>query len=421
MCSLSTDDASEGTARTPARRPAPTRFLHADLDAFYASVEQRDDPALRGRQVIVGHGVVLAASYEARAYGVRTAMNGAQACRMCPEPVVVAPRMAAYSEASRRVFEVFGDTTPLVEGISIDEAFLDVGGLRRVAGEPREIAARLRARVRDEVGLPLSVGIASTKFLAKVASAHCKPDGLLDVPAGGELAFLHPLPVRRIWGVGRVTEEVLHGRGVHTVGELAAVPLPALETWLGSASARHLHALAHNRDPRRVVTGRRRASVGAQRALGRRAVSRAEAEVVLLELVDRVTRRLRAGERLARTVAIGWRDHGMGGHSHSHSLAHPTNATAEVLGAARTLLAHEWPTVERRGLGLLSVTLANLEGVGAVQLGLDFSGRDPSRLDNAVDAVRARFGTSALTRGALVGDNATEVPLLPDELPGSPD
>jgi DNA polymerase-4 len=150
-------------------------------------------------------------------------------------------------------------------------------------------------------------------------------------------------------------------------------------------------------------------------------VSRAEAEVVLLELVDRVTRRLRAGERLARTVAIGWRDHGMGGHSHSHSLAHPTNATAEVLGAARTLLAHEWPTVERRGLGLLCVTLANLEGVGAVQLGLDFSGRDPSRLDNAVDAVRARFGTSALTRGALVGDNATEVPLLPDELPGSPD
>ena len=177
---------------------------------------------------------------------------------MCPEPVVVAPRMAAYSEASRRVFEVFGDTTPLVEGISIDEAFLDVGGLRRVAGEPREIAARLRARVRDEVGLPLSVGIASTKFLAKVASAHCKPDGLLDVPAGGELAFLHPLPVRRIWGVGRVTEEVLHGRGVHTVGELAAVPLPALETWLGSASARHLHALGAQ--PRPPTRGDRSAS-----------------------------------------------------------------------------------------------------------------------------------------------------------------
>jgi DNA polymerase-4 len=420
MCSLIADDASLGNARQPMAGPAPACFLHADLDAFYASVEQRDDPALRGRQVIVGHGVVLAASYEARAHGVRTAMNGTQACRMCPDPVVVAPRMAAYSEASRRVFEVFADTTPLVEGISIDEAFLDVGGLRRVAGAPREIAARLRERVRDEVGLPLSVGIASTKFLAKVASAHCKPDGLLEVPAGGELAFLHPLPVRRIWGVGRVTEQVLNDRGVRTVGELAAVPLPTLEAWLGPASARHLHALAHNRDPRRVVTGRRRASVGAQRALGRRAMSRGEAEVVVLELVDRVTRRLRAGERLARTVEIGWRDHDMGGHSHSHTLTHPTDGTAEVLTAARALLDHEWPTIERRGLGLLSVTLANLDDARAVQLGLDFSGRDPGRLDATVDAVRARFGTAALTRGALVGRRGIEVPLLPDELPGQP-
>lgn len=416
MCSMSV----RPDTPDPAPVGRPTRFLHADLDAFYASVEQRDDPALRGRQVIVGHGVVLAASYEARAFGVRTAMNGRQACRMCPDPVVVPPRMAAYSEASRQVFEIFRDTSPLVEGISIDEAFLDVSGLRRTSGEPGAIAGRLRARVRDEVGLPLSVGIASTKFLAKVASAHCKPDGLLEVPAGGELDFLHPLPVRRIWGVGRVTEQLLADRGVRTVGELAEVPLPALESWLGPASAGHLHALAHNRDPRPVLTGRRRASVGAQRALGRRAMSREEAEVVLLELVDRVTRRLRAGRRLGRTVSIGWRDHDMGGHSRSRTLAHPTDATAEVLSAARALLAQEWPAVQRGGLKLLSLTVAHLEDAEAVQLGLDFSGRDRSRLDTTVDAVRARFGTAALTRGALVGRTGIEVPLLPDEVPEPP-
>jgi DNA polymerase-4 len=413
MCSVN-DPASHDVSPPP----APGRFMHADLDAFYASVEQRDDPELRGRQVIVGHGVVLAASYEARAFGVRTAMNGSQARRMCPDPIVVAPRMAAYSEASRRVFEIFGDTTPLVEGISIDEAFLDVGGLRRVSGEPSAIAARLRRRVYDEVGLPLSVGIASTKFLAKVASAHCKPDGLLEVPAGAELDFLHPLPVRRIWGVGRVTEEILTDRGVHTVGELAAVPVATLESWLGPGSAHNLHSLAHNRDPRRVVIGRRRASVGAQRALGRRPMSRAEAEVVLLELVDRVTRRLRAGRRLGRTVSIGWRDHAMGHHSRARTLTHPTDATAEVLAAARALLELEWEEIHQAGLGLLSLTIANLEDTAAVQLALDFSGRDRGRLDATVDDVRARFGTTALTRGALLGGGVVEVPLLPDEPAG---
>ena len=188
-------------------------ILHADLDAFYASVEQRDDPGLRGRPVIVGGGVVLAASYEAKAYGVRTAMGGAQARRLCPQAVVVAPRMSAYSQASDAVFDVFRDTSPLVEAISVDEAFLDVGGLRRVSGTPVQIAARLRADVRDRVGLPITVGIARTKFLAKVASQEAKPDGLLLVPPGRELAFLHPLPVRRLWGVGAVTADKLR---VHT-------------------------------------------------------------------------------------------------------------------------------------------------------------------------------------------------------------
>ena len=189
-----------------------TTILHADLDAFFASVEQRDDRRLRGRPVIVGAWVVLAASYEAKAYGIRTAMGGLQARKLCPHAVLVEPRMSAYSEASKAVFEVFEDTTPLVEGMSIDEAFLDVRGLQRLAGTPAEIAARLRRRVLEHVGLRITVGVARTKFLAKVASGVAKPDGLLVVPPDDELAFLHPLPVERLWGVGRVTAEKLHHR-----------------------------------------------------------------------------------------------------------------------------------------------------------------------------------------------------------------
>jgi DNA polymerase-4 len=245
-------------------------ILHADLDAFFASVEQRDNPRLRGRPVIVGGGVVLAASYEAKAFGVRTAMGGPQARRLCPDAIVVPPRMSAYSEASKAVFEVFEDTTPLVEGLSIDEAFLDVRGMRRLAGQPSEIALQLRRRVLERVGLPITVGIARTKFLAKVASAVAKPDGLLVVPPGEELAFLHPLPVERLWGVGRVTATKLHGRGITTVAQVARLDEEALIAMLGRASGRHLHALAHNRDPRPVRVGRRRRSIGSQRALGRR-------------------------------------------------------------------------------------------------------------------------------------------------------
>jgi DNA polymerase-4 len=197
-------------------------IMHADLDAFYASVEQRDDPRLRGRPVIVGGGVVLAASYEAKAHGVRTAMSGRQARRLCPDAVVVEPRMSAYAAASKAVFAVFEQTTPLVEGISIDEAFLEVGGLWRIAGPPLDIAVRLRREVLEQVGLPITVGIARTKFLAKVASGVAKPDGLLLVPPGGEPAFLHPLPVERLWGVGTVTADKLHAFGVRTVGEVAS-------------------------------------------------------------------------------------------------------------------------------------------------------------------------------------------------------
>jgi DNA polymerase IV len=233
-------------------------ILHADLDAFYASVEQRDDPRLRGRPVIVGAGVVLAASYEAKAFWVRTAMGGRQARRLCPSAVVVPPRMSAYAEASKAAFRVFDDTSPLVEGLSIDEAFLDVRGLERISGTPIEIAVRLRHEVRERVGLPITVGVARTKFLAKVASGVAKPDGLLVVPPEGELSFLHPLPVERLWGVGPATARKLHERRISTVGEVARLSETVLVTILGRAAGGHLYALAHNRDPRPVVVGRRR-------------------------------------------------------------------------------------------------------------------------------------------------------------------
>src|SRR6188472_3587562 len=196
-------------------------ILHADVDSFFASVEQRDDPTLRGRPVIVGAGVVLAASYEAKAYGVRTAMGGRQARRLCPDAVVVSPRMSAYSDASKALFRVFENATPVVEGLSIDEAFLDVRGMRRLAGTPTDIAVRLRRDARAQVGLPITVGVARTKFLAKVASGVAKPDGLLVVPPDRELSFLHPLPVERLWGVGAVTAGKLRSRGIRTVGEVA--------------------------------------------------------------------------------------------------------------------------------------------------------------------------------------------------------
>ena len=270
-------------------------ILHADVDSFYASVEQRDDPALRGRPVIVGAGVVLAASYEAKAYGIRTPMGGAQARRLCPQAVVVRPRMDAYSEASKALFEVFNRTTPFVEGLSIDEAFLDVGGLWRISGTPTEIAVRLRADVLERVGLPVTVGVARTKFLAKVASGVAKPDGLLVVPTDGELDFLHPLPVERLWGVGPVTAAKLRERSITTVAQVARLGEATLVRMLGRAAGRHLHALAHNRDPRRVQVGRRRRSMGTQRALGRRPRSSEDLDADLVALVDRLARRLRSG------------------------------------------------------------------------------------------------------------------------------
>jgi DNA polymerase IV len=394
-------------------------ILHADLDAFYASVEQRDDPRLRGRPVIVGGGVVLSASYEARACGVRGAMGGREARMLCPGAIVVSPRIDAYVEASKATFAIFEDTTPLVEGISIDEAFLDVGGLRRVSGTPVAIAQRLRARVRAEVGLPITVGVATTKFLAKVASAVGKPDGLLLVEAGRELDFLHPLPVERLWGVGPATSAKLHDRGISTVAEVAALDEVSLVAILGGASGRHLHALAHNRDPRRVTTGRRRRSIGAQRAMGWRPKAQGELDATLVGLVDRVSGRLRSAGRVARTVVIRLRFADSARISRSHTLHQPTSQTATLLDAARVLLDGEQAVVRERGVTLLGVALTNLGDASAVQLALPFERRSSPALDLALDEVRDRFGRSAVSRAVLVGRSAGfEAPLLPDPLDG---
>jgi DNA polymerase IV len=395
--------------------PPRETILHADLDSFFASVEQRDDPSLRGRPVIVGAGVVLAASYEAKAYGVRTAMGGGRARRLCPAAVVVPPRMSAYSAASKAVFEVFEDTTPLVEGISIDEAFLDVRGLERLAGSPTEIAVRLRQDVLDRVGLPITVGVARTKFLAKVASGVAKPDGLIVVPTSGELAFLHPLPVERLWGVGPATSRRLRERGIRTVGEVARVSREALVAMLGPAAGRQLHALAHNRDPRSVVVGRRRGSIGSQRALGRTTRSLETIDASLLAIVDRVTSRMRKAGRIGRTVVLRLRFGDFSRATRSYTLPGATAHTHTVLTTARWLLAGAVPEIERRGLTLIGVAVANLASVPPVQLGLAYDAHGGTDLDAALDAVRERFGTKAVTRAALVGRNERPaMPLLPD-------
>jgi DNA polymerase-4 len=394
-------------------------ILHADLDAFYASVEQRDDPALRGKPVIVGGGVVLACSYEAKRRGVRTAMGGKQAKLLCPQAIVVRPRMSAYSEASKAVFEIFRDVTPMVEGLSIDEAFLDVGGLRRhrdgTGGTPAEIAARIRRRVLTEVGLPITVGVARTKFLAKVASGVAKPDGLLVVHPDRELEFLHALPVTRLWGVGEVTAEKLRSRGLSQVGDVAMLAEGALIAMLGRASGRHLHALAHNRDPRPVVVGKRRGSIGSQHALGRSRKTAAEIDAVAIGIVDRVTRRMRAAERVGRTVVLRLRYDDFKRATRSHTLPQPTAQTQLVLATVRALLAAEAPVIERRGLTLVGVSVANLSNAGALQLALPFDRHDLGALDHAMDDVRDKYGSKSLTRGVLLNHrDPLEMPLLPD-------
>ena len=438
---------------TVPRRTEPT-ILHADLDAFYASVEQRDQPRLAGLPVIVGGGVVLSASYEARRFGIRSAMGGAEARRRCPRAVVVQPRMSAYVEASRAVFAVFDDITPLVEPLSIDEAFLDVAGARRLLGSVEEIATALRQRVATEVGLPVSVGAAGTKFLAKVASGAAKPDGVLVVDPAHELEFLHPLPVNRLWGVGAVTQRRLGRMGIRTVGELAAVDVEALIARLGPAGGRHLHNLAHNRDPRPVHTGSRRKSVGAQQAFGPRGVGMDEVNRRLLALADRVGRRLRAADRVGSTLTVRFRfaDHRRA--SRACPLAPASAATgrlhATAMELARGLLelpatelaepqttedgdaedggaseeraaagpapgpAEGATVLEHRGLTLLGIAVSSLGPELPEQMALPFEARRPAT-DQAVDEVRERFGRDAIGPASLLGrGSGIEAPIVHD-------
>ncbi len=389
-------------------------MLHADLDAFFASVEQRDDPRLRERPVVVGGGVVVAASYEAKQRGVRTPSTIRQARLVCPEAIVVPPRFEAYSEASRRVFEVFADTTPLVEALSIDEAFLEVGGLRRIRGAPSQIAADLRESVRARVGLPISVGVARTKYLAKIASASAKPDGLLVVPVEQEREFLHALPVERLWGVGAVTAAKLHENHVRTVGQIAAMEQREAVALLGKASGRHLWALAQGHDPRRVETGRRRGSMGAQHALGSRLRSQTEVEAILLSLVDRVTSRMRKVDRTGSVVTISLRFGDFGRSTASHTMARPTSHTSTILEVARTLLRQRWTDAERRGLTLIGVSIGQVDDA-PLQLALPLDATSGTELDTAVDEVRAKFGRTSVTRAVHVGDRErAPQPILPD-------
>jgi len=361
----------------------------------------------------IGGGVVLAASYEARRFGVRTAMSGGQARRLCPDIIEVPPRINAYSEASRAVFEIFDDTTPEVEGLSIDEAFLNVTGLRNLVGPGQLIAEQLRARVRDEVGLAISVGCASTKFLAKVASTVSKPDGLLVIAPGTELDFLHPLPVERLWGAGPVTTARLRAGGLMTIGHVASAQPGTLSALVGERASRHLHAISNNEDPRPVVVGRRRRSIGSQRSFPRRKLQQDEAEVVVLEVVDGVTGRLRAANRVARTVVLRLRFGDFQSATRSYTLPQATASTDLILQTAKDLLGANWPMIEDRGLTRIGVSVTNLSDANAVQLALDF-GQPPPELDTTIDDIRDRFGAGSIGRASLVDRPDRSVPKLPD-------
>jgi DNA polymerase IV len=380
-------------------------ILHADADSFFASVEQRDEPSLRGRPVVVGMGVVMAASYEAKAFGITGGMGGGRARQLCPDAVFVPARFDAYVEASRDLFSVFEQTAPIVEGMSMEEAFLDVRGLERISGSPPVIAERLRQDVRERVGLPISVGVARTKVLSKMASGAAKPDGLLVIRPGDEAEFLHPLPVERIWGVGRATAERLHAAGVDTVGDIARTPETSLVAIVGGHAGRRLLAIATNHHYRPVRSGRRRRSYGAQRALGLRRYRRGEVEPSLDALVDRVTRRMRTAHRVGRTVILRMR---FGDYSRATRSATLTRATSEsrpIKLAARGLLEATRDVIDRRGLTMVGVTVTNVEPDGSgVQLRLPVD-RPLEALDAALDELRERYGSAAITRATNIDRN----------------
>ncbi|WP_034852328.1 DNA polymerase IV [Inquilinus limosus] len=398
-------------------------ILHADLDAFYASVEQLLDPSLRGRPVAVGGGVVLAASYEAKAFGVRSGMPGRKARELCPQLVFVPGHFRDYQRLGDAAIKVLGDFTPVVERISIDEAFADVAGCTHLFGPPAEIARAVRRRVRDELGLPISIGVARTKHLAKIASQVAKPDGLVVVAPDTELAFLHDLPVELMWGVGPVTRARLADSGVHTIGQLAEMPGWSLERLLGRAAGGKLAALAWNRDPREIETRRRSRSAGAQSALGRKPAEERVFVPTLRHLADRVATRLRAKSRPGRTVTVRVRFADLRSVTRSVTLDAPIAATATLAEVAEELVRGvlaQHP--EERTISLLGISVSHLEDRPQLQLELPLGLADERRrpgtrkgmarwqADRAIDAIRDRFGWQAVGYGSVVFGPSRSVP-----------
>ncbi|MDQ6899835.1 MAG: DNA polymerase IV [Candidatus Dormibacteraeota bacterium] len=404
-------------------RAGEATILHADLDAFYASVEQLLDPSLRGRPIAVGEGVVLAASYEARAFGIRAGMPGWTARRLCPDLRFVGGHFHKYQLLGDQVIDVLRDFTPLVERISVDEAFLDVAGTDHLFGSPSEIAAAIRQRVRREVGLAVSVGVARTKHLAKIASQAAKPDGLVTVEPGRELEFLHPLPVELMWGVGPVTLAQLTSVGIHTIGDLAATSDPVLSRMLGRAAGDKLGSLATNTDPRRIETTRRVASVGAQSALGRRRPTSRLLRSTLGYLADRVAGRLRAGGRAGRTITVRVRFTGLRSVTRSVTLPAAISASLTLTELATELAdAALADHPAEREITLLAVSVSQLVEDSVLQLELPLclgvdrrrpgtaAGSARSALDGAVDAIRDRFGRDAVGYATVVFSEVGRVP-----------
>ena len=405
-------------------RMSGATILHADLDAFYASVEQLLDPSLRGRPIAVGGGVVLAASYEAKAYGVSGGMSGVKAKQLCPGLVFVGGHFREYQRLGDEVMAILGDFTPWVQRISIDEAFLDVSGSVHLFGPPAAIGQQIRSRVREETGLPISVGAAGTKHLAKIASQVAKPDGLVVVEPEHEREFLDPLPVGLVWGIGPVTQQRLHSRGIHTIGQLAASPTESLEHFLGRALGSKVGALAANRDHRAVQPNGRAGSVGAQSALGRRFPTDEVLRSVLGHLADRVASRLRAKQRAGRTVTVRVRFAGMKAVTRSHTAAAPVSATRTLAETAEVLVRKalaDHPGEHQ--ISLLAISVSNLVDQPVLQMELpvlpDDAGRPGSptgaarwAIDHSMDEVRRRFGRKAV---GYAGVTLSEMGTVPDE------
>jgi DNA polymerase-4 len=402
---------------------AITAILHADLDAFYASVEQLLEPSLRGRPIAVGGGVVLAASYEARAFGVRGGMPGRRARELCPQLTFVSGHFADYQRLGDAAMKVLGDFTPLVERVSIDEAFADIAGSIHLFGPPAEIAKAVRHRVRAELGLPISVGVARTKHLAKIASQVAKPDGLVVVDPATELDFLHDLPVELMWGVGPVTKARLAEIGVFTIGQLASIRRESLESLLGQAAGQKLAALAWNRDPREIQTHRRARSAGAQSAIGNKPAEEQVFRPTLRHLADRVGTRLRAKSRLGRTVSVRVRFADLHSVTRSLTLPAPISATAILAEFAEDLVRGvlaDHP--DESTISMLAISVSNLEKHSVVQLELPLGLEDEERrpgtkkgmarwaADRAVDTIRGRFGWDAVGYGSVASEVSRSVP-----------